>query len=87
MSSQPDAIRPDQPPFVVGGIRIDQAHPGHHGAPHSTGEGAGMQLVAVAEAQAGEVAVTVERSLDQLREHAAELADRLQSEQVALDRR
>ena len=53
MSSHADAIRPDQPAFIAGGIRIDQAHPVRHGTPHATGEGAGMQLVAVAEAQAG----------------------------------
>ncbi len=52
MSSHADAIRADQPAFIAGGIRIDQAHPIHHGTPHATGEGGGMQLVAVAEAQA-----------------------------------
>jgi hypothetical protein len=74
--------------FSKGEIRIDQPHAINRGPAHRMAEGGGPQLVGVvAEEQPSVASVGVEHSLEQLREHAAQLADRLQSEQGELDRR
>ncbi len=78
--------------FSKGEIRIDQPHEIIRGsAANRAADYGAPQLVGVAvEAEVQEanaVGSRVEHSLDQLREHAAQLADRLQSEQGELDRR
>jgi chromosome segregation ATPase len=68
--------------------RIDQPHAIDRGASHLVQSRSAMQPVAAAVGEAASALETnVERSLEQLREHAAQLADRLQGEQGALDRR
>src|SRR5215211_3244273 len=75
--------------FLAGEIRIDEPHAGPRRVLKSAGERAVLQPVG-AEAEAGATARgnnVLEQSLELLREHAAQLADRLQGEQAALDRR
>lgn len=72
-------------------MRIDQPHALQPGLPHTAAPRSAPQPVGVAAeldaAESNAVATRVEHSLEQLREHAAQLADRLQSEQSALERR
>jgi chromosome segregation ATPase len=84
--SQPS---PDASGFSKGELRVDQPH-GISRVSHRSAEPGVPQLVGASvevAAEAGDVGFRVEHSLEQLREHAAQLADRLQSEQGELDRR
>ena len=70
-------------------MRIDQPHCRGAVEPHAAVQrsaAASGQRASLSEA-ASHVSAGVEHSLEQLREHAAQLADRLQSEQGTLDRR
>ena len=75
--------------FLAGGMRIDPPHAGPLRRPlHVAGERLAMEPALVEnDAYARSANSVVEHSLDQLREHAAQLADRLQGEQSAIDRR
>src|SRR4051812_28557145 len=74
--------------FSQGEMRIDPPHAVNRGTAHRSSEHGPPQLLgAVVEAPSKEIGIGVEHSLEQLREHAAQLADRLQSEQSELDRR
>ena len=84
MSNQPHPDSQDISAFSKAEMRIDPPHAFNRGIVHRSPEQSESQLVGV---QADEVGVGVEHSLEQLREHAAQLADRLQSEQTVLDRR
>ena len=77
------------PGFLAGEFRVDQPHAAPRRVLQTTGERVALQPVgAVAESAAfSQGSSVVEQSLDLLREHAAQLADRLQGEQAALDRR
>src|SRR5258708_38221278 len=87
MSNQSQPSR-DVAGFSRGEIRIDQPHGIIRGGVHRTSEPGAPQLVGAAVgAQENKVGSSVDHSLEQLREHAAQLADRLQSEQNELDRR
>ena len=87
MSNQSQPSR-DVTGFSKSEIRIDQPHGIIRGGAHRTSEIGAPQLVGAAVgAHENEVGSSVDHSLEQLREHAAQLADRLQSEQSELDRR
>src|SRR3954451_16675130 len=74
--------------FLKGEIRIDQAHViKASGSPHTLDHGNAPLVGTAVEAAPRDVSIGVEQSLEQLREHAAQLADRLQAEQGDLDRR
>jgi len=74
--------------FSKGEFRIDQAHViKASGSPHSLERGSAQLVGAAVEAESRESGVGVEQSLEHIREHAAQLADRLQAEQGELDRR
>lgn len=69
-------------------VRIDQAHASKPKIIHAAARGSSVPaVVAGAPIEAESTSFEVEHSLEQLREHAAQLADRLQSEQTSLDRR
>src|SRR4029078_3170592 len=87
MSNQSQPSR-DVSGFSKGEIRIDQPHGIIRGGVHRSSEPGSPQLVGAAvEPHENQVGSSVDHSLEQLREHAAQLADRLQSEQTELDRR
>ena len=72
----------------AGSLRIDQPHVMLRGEPHAPAERPPLQLVGAPQGSTpSEVGAGVERSLEQLREHAAQLAERLQAEQGTLERR
>src|ERR1700759_5434576 len=74
--------------FLAGEMRVDPPHAGPRRIIHASGERGPLEPVAAqSEFQARSASSVVEHSLDQLREHAAQLADRLQGEQSAIDRR
>ncbi len=75
-----------------GALRVDQPHPGQPGDPHTVAERREVRLAAgtggAEVAPEGDApAPTVAHSLEQLREHAAQLSDRLSEQQSELDRR
>lgn len=80
----------DESREIVAEMRVDAAHPLKPSNMLSLARGGGAAVSVGAQAESNEsaaVGARVERSLEQLREHAAQLADRLQSEQSTLDRR
>jgi hypothetical protein len=78
----------DGPGFFGGEMRVDPPHAAPKRILHAAGERSALQPIGVvADAQASAGTNIVEHSLELLREHAAQLADRLQGEQTALDRR
>src|SRR5918996_1318340 len=78
----------DEHEFARAELRVDQPHASQPGVPHTSGERGTLQLVGVGiAAEAIGITTAVENSLEQLREHAAQLSDRLQAEQSQLDRR
>src|SRR6185295_11922504 len=85
MSNKSDSKSRDAAGFPKADLRIDQPHA--HGAAHLQSAGPAVQLVGAGVAERSQSAGAVEHSLEQLREHAAQLADRLQLEQSELDRR
>src|SRR5690349_12783565 len=87
MSNQSQHPAKDAAGFTKGEIRIDQAHVIKGGAARHSASHAAVELVGAAVEERSVAAGDVEHSLEQLREHAAQLADRLQSEQSDLDRR
>src|SRR3954469_15896373 len=87
MSNQSQPSR-DVASFSKGEIRIDQPHAIIRGGMYRSSDVGAPQLVGAAvEAQQNQVGSSVDHSLEELREHADQLADRLQSEQSELDRR
>lgn len=89
MSGASEQSSSEGPGFLAGEIRIDQPHAAPRRVLQVAGERAALQPVGavVGAAAFGQGSSVVEQSLDLLREHAAQLADRLQGEQAALDRR
>src|SRR5439155_5484178 len=88
MSNQPHSPSREVAGFSKSEMRIDLPHAINRGAVHQTAERSAVELVGAAiEERAQAAGIGVEHSLEQLREHAAQLADRLQSEQTELDRR
>jgi chromosome segregation ATPase len=88
MSNEGEQDSADDPAFFAGEIRVDQPHSVPRRILGVVGERKALQPVAsVGDLYASAASSVVEHSLDLLREHAAQLADRLQGEQTALDRR
>jgi chromosome segregation ATPase len=87
MPSQSDSPKSDESNFTASEMRIDQPHPVRRAPILKSHERLAQPVAAGESAEPNAVAVGVEHSLELLREHAAQLADRLQSDQVALDRR
>ena len=82
--------RADAQHAQTGALRVDQPHPGQPGDPHTVAERREVRLAAGAggaEVAPADEAPTVAHSLEQLREHAAQLSDRLSEQQSELDRR
>ena len=83
--------RGKDPTAPIAEMRVDQPHalkPALGGASGARNVPAPVGVAAAPAAfDASAVSAKVEHSLEQLREHAAQLADRLQSEQTLLDRR
>jgi len=90
MSSVSEPTSAETPSFFAQEMRVDPPHAGPRRVLQPAGERVAASAVASGEAVDGPLnAATsiVEHSLEQLREHAAQLADRLQTEQSTLDRR
>ncbi len=88
MSDAAERNSSEGPVFFGGERRVDPPHAGPSRVHQAAGEHISVQPIgAELEAHAQSASSIVEHSLDQLREHAAQLADRLQVEQSALDRR
>ena len=84
MSSDAEHNAGDGPGFFGPEMRIDPAHSAPRRMLHGAGERVSAEPVGAAiQSQATAASSVVEHSLDMLREHAAQLADRLQDEQVS----
>src|SRR3972149_2593259 len=87
MRADAEPRRADQSRAEPSELRIDPPHVIHRGDPHITAERHELQLAGGAEASAAVRTASVERSVQQPREQATELADRLQNEREELDLR
>src|SRR5262249_48942823 len=77
MSSHDEPRAPSDANFPTGAMRVDQPHSKRRGEIHAAPRGPLPAVAAPVAAAVANVSAGVEHTLEQLREHAAQLADRL----------
>src|SRR6478672_8783211 len=85
MSSETASSGRANPPAHA--LRVDGPHEVLRSEPRAAGEHVALQLVGSGKMVEAAETATVDQSLEQLRAHAAQLADRLQAQRGDVDRR